>query len=49
MVTNVPLWWGDVDNGGGYACTEKGEYGKSLYLFYLAVNLKLLFKETIAL
>ena len=39
-VTNVPLWGGDVDNGGGRVGMGWGAYGKSLYLpLNFAVNL----------
>ena len=43
VVTNEPLWWGDVDNKRGHACM--GGYGKALYLpLNFATNLKLLSK-----
>ena len=28
VVTKVPLWWGNVDNGGGYSC---GKWAKGIW------------------
>ena len=42
--------WSDVDNGGGYACTGQGVYGKSLHLpLNFIVDLNLLYKNKVFL